>query len=245
MKEAKKLITGDYAISVKILKLLLAVSTTLLIIHLGMQYLNLEVYDEKHAYIFELTNRFDFDDESSVPTWFSHLLFLTVAATAGFIGCLEKMRSKKALWWMLSGVFLALAIDEIATLHEFILQVVHLSALGESNPSRYANAWVIVLPFILLGLFAFLRFAVKHLPMRIIWLMALSAGVFLIGAVGVDIVTSVSERELYFTQGILVALEEGLEVIGLSIFLYSLFVYLETEHQKTLVAVSQALRQKN
>lgn len=222
--------------------------TTALIIgaHLLLQQLNLNVFHQQNGYFFELSNRFDMDDESSIPTWFAQSLFLLIAAAALLAANLEKLRIKRILWMLISITGLSLAIDEAAGIHEQILQTIHVLFFHESAPTILANAWLIVLPFVLITVALFGRQMIRHFPPRLIFISGLGIGVFLLGAVSVDIVTQGLELpEFAFefaVQGMFVALEEGLELIGGIIVLYGIIEYIELHYAKQIANSLAALK---
>ena len=69
-------------LSKRLLWILIGFLGFLVCAHLFLQHLNLHVYDEKNAQVFEISNRFDFDDESSIPTWLSQFLYLYIGLSA-------------------------------------------------------------------------------------------------------------------------------------------------------------------
>src|SRR5690606_2966683 len=114
----------------KIVVAALGIIFVLLVLHLSLQYLNLIVFDEKHGAIFELSNRFDFDDESSLPTWVSQVLFLAVGATAFFASVITKDVSRKKLWAIIGSLGVFVSLDEVIALHETLLQLLHTRFFG-------------------------------------------------------------------------------------------------------------------
>lgn len=204
------------------------------VVHLLLQYLNLNVFNQQNGQIYELSNRFDLDDESSVPTWFSQALFLVISASAFLAAYLEKLRPKRLIWLGIALVTLVFSIDEIATLHEFTLQTIHVLLFGDSGPTGAANAWLVVLPFVgAAGLWLLWQMHI-HLPRRTMLLFALAGTVFVVGAVGVDIITSTTARESFLNQGVMVAIEESFELVASIVVLYAVLGYLETAHGKRL-----------
>jgi MFS family permease len=223
-------------------RILLSLVVVTLIItgtHLLFQYLNLVVFYQQVGQFYELSNRFDLDDESSVPTWFAQALFLTIAASAFLAGYLQTSRPARRIWWLIATVGLIFSLDEISALHERILQTLHVTVFQDASPTGLANAWLIVFPFVLL-FSAWLIWKMLHLlPPRTIFLFVFGGFVFLAGAVVADLLTSIAPRETFLNQGVFVAIEETLELLGAIIGLYAIVNYLETHHQP---AISKAIK---
>lgn len=208
----------------------------LVAIHLVLQYLNLNVYGQQNGQIYELSNRFDLDDESSVPTWLSQALFLFVGVSAALVAYLETKRPRRLIWLTIAIGALVFSIDEVATLHEFTLQTVHVLFFGDSDPTGSANAWLLIMPFIGLAGLWFLWKVALHFPRRTMMLFAGAGAVFLFGAVAVDIIASTAARDSFLNQGIMVAIEESFELGASLVILYTVLNYLETTHQTRLAA---------
>lgn len=221
---------GQKRLSVRLWWWLMAGVAVLLAIHLVFQYYNLLVFDEKHATVFELSNRFDFDDESSLPTWLSQALFLSFGAVCFFAAYLERAKAGKRLWKIIGAVGVLVSLDEVMAFHETFLQQLHTYFFGDAATGFVANAWLFVIPFVLAAGGALLWQMLKAFPGRTVWLFALGGGLFVAGAVGIDIITNAIPRDTFLNQGILVALEEGAEMVSGAVFLYAAIDYLETHH---------------
>lgn len=232
--------TAKRPFATRMLGVLIGLILILTAIHLFFQYLNLIVFYQQVGQFYELSNRFDFDDEASVPTWFSQALFLVIGVAALLAGYLQANRPARRLWWMIGAIGLIFSLDEISGLHERVLQSLHVIFFQDASPTEFANAWWVILPFVLL-ISAWLVWKMLHLlPGRTILLFVLSGTVFLSGAVITDLMTITADRETYLNQGIFVAVEETLELIGAAIGLYAIVNYLETYHRETL---SKAVKQ--
>lgn len=220
--------------SKKLLKILLISVFSLLIIHFFLQALNWIVYYQQVGGAYELANRFDLDDEASAPTWFSQLIFFAIGIGAILAAYLEKSKYLKRLWMIIGLSGLIFSLDEVAGLHEFGLQTIHNAFFRNKPPSDSNNAWLIVLPFVLMAAAWLIIKTARLLPKRITILFAVSVIIFLVGAVAIDLVTSLVERESFLHQGILVGLEEAFELLGAVVFLYAIAVYLESEHRSVI-----------
>ncbi len=210
-------------------------------IHLLLQYLNMDVYNQQNGQVFELSNRFDMDDESSLPTWFSELLLLMISTSAFFAAWLSR-RGLRGIWITIGVVSLIAAIDEIATLHEFVLQSIHTIFFKDSLPAGLQNAWVIIAPFILAA-FGFLAWRVwQLLPRRTSFILVIAGVIFLFGALGVDMLTSMVDKETFLYQGVLVAAEESLELLGAAVAFYGIIDYIERHHGHVIKKAIAGLR---
>jgi hypothetical protein len=226
--------------SSRLLRVLVAIALFTVFMHLLLQYLNLEVFYQQNAHAYELSNRFDMDDEASVPTWISQAIFLIIGSGALLAAYLQSDKPSRRIWQMLAAVGLLFSLDETTTMHEYILQSLHVLFFQDASPTAFANAWWLVAPFILFA-GGWLTWKIwQLLPRRTALLFLLAGAVFLTGAVFVDLLTSVVPRETFLNQGILVALEESLELSGSLIALYSIADYLETYH---LAALSNSIKQ--
>ncbi len=226
----------------KLLTYLLIAGFVILALHLLFQALNLLVYHQQHGQFYELSNRFDFDDESSVPTWFSQLLFLMLSAGAALAAYLTADRRVGLLWTVIAVVALVFSIDEIAGLHEFFLQTLHVVFYQDAGPGSLSNAWLLVAPFVLLVTGIFIVSMLRRFPRRTMFLFTGSVIVFLIGAIGVDAFNSLVERESFMSQGLLVGVEESFEIFSLIIIVYAVADYLERMHGKALHNAWRQLR---
>ena len=161
---------------------------------------------------------FDVDEEDSLPTWYS----ATALLLASFLLLLISRRKRidqdpwVRYWYGLTVAFAALSMDEIAGLHETFNSLIDFS-------------WAIP-GGILAALFglAYLRF-LFHLPSRTRWLFILAGCIFVTGAVVVEMSTDwYDDEDLLNTlpYNLWNALEEGLEMGGVVLFIYALLGYM-------------------
>lgn len=226
----------------RILGVLLLITGVLLLTHLGLQYLNLEVYHQQHGQVYELSNRLDMDDEISVPTWYAQALFIMFGCLALLCGYLESSRAKKRLWYLFGVISLAFSVDEGAGLHEFFLQTLHVIFYGDASAEKSSNAWLIVLPFIVMAGIGLAYAMWRLVPKRTTILMVIAGLMFISGAVFIDMYTSVVERESFYAQGTLVAIEETAELVGTSLAIYAVANYLTVAHRRKIEDTLSALQ---
>ena len=108
-------------------KTLLAVYLVLLGCHLLTIFLNFGLgYDHVKG----LNALFDFDDERNIPTLFNVALIVQAACLCYLVG--RRKDPGNARWLLLSAIFLFLAVDEFAGLHERLIRPFGLSTTGFS-----------------------------------------------------------------------------------------------------------------
>lgn len=229
---AKRSFTG------KLFIVLLCAILVLVGVHLILQHLNLNVFYQQNGQLYELSNRFDLDDEASVPTWFSHLLLLLIGMSALCAAWLQKAGTVRQLWTLIGVAGVLAAIDEIAALHEFILQSLHVMYFQDASPTSSQNAWLMVAPLVF-GVFGWLGWQMwRLLPKRTFAILVFAGLIFLFGAMGVDLLTSISERETFWHQGLYVATEESMELLGCVVALCGIVDYIEQKHR---LAIGEAI----
>lgn len=177
--------------------------------------------------VFGLIALFDLHSERNIPTLFSSIQLVLASLLLFCIGRQHRsLREPFAAWIFLAAIFLFLAIDETAVIHE---------RLGEPmrswiNPSGlFFFPWVIPYGIAVLVLFAgFSRFLIR-LPKPInTWFLA-SGAIYVGGALGSEML-SARHKELHGTENLLYALfytvEETLEMVGIALFVYALLSYI-------------------
>jgi hypothetical protein len=171
----------------------------------------------------------DVDVERSLYTWYSQLLLAGVAVLLLDTGA-KMFRVDRLMgvqWLGLSAIFGLLSADEALSLHELASQKLH-GVLDTSGVLAFA--WVIPAAAICaVGMVAAIPF-LRRLPTRVRGLMLLSAALFLGGAIGMEMVggkilSDNGENVSALAYRLSVALEEGLEGLGVLVFLYSHLIY--------------------
>lgn len=174
-----------------------------------------------------LLDDFDMDKEANVPTlWSALLLFAAAACCWGISSKWRREGVGLAGRWRVLSVLLALgAVDEVSSFHELIVPINERVDL----PSWLSFAWVIP-AFALVGAVAIGSAAVlRRLPRSVaLWFLA-SGGLYVFGAMGLEMVGGVLATEAgqdtlrYVVETIV---EEAFEVIGMSAFIVSAARYL-------------------
>jgi hypothetical protein len=168
------------------------------------------------------------DGEGNIPAWYSAVLLLLCALLLGTITFAQKYQNDGKLsgWAFLTLIFLFLSVDEIAQFHE--LSIVPLRDRFEMSGFLY-YAWI--LPAALcVTLFAlgYLKF-LSRLPAVTRQLFLLAGAVYIAGALGVEAISG-KQASLHGEQNptyhAIITIEELLEMLGITLFLYALLDYI-------------------
>ncbi len=180
-----------------------------------------------HEYVHGLSPMFGFDDEQNIPTYYSSLLLLGSGGLLAIITLNHKQTEVPFLeWGMLSLIFLMLGIDEITCIHEMCTTPTK-SLIPTSGFLHFA--WVIPYGlFLIVFCVCYLRFLLR-LPKHIMVLFITSGLLFVMGAMGFEMLGS---RQAYLHGGdtigyaMLYSFEELFEMIGTSLFACTLLRYI-------------------
>jgi hypothetical protein len=173
---------------------------------------------------------FDLDTEANVPTFCAVLQLACAAVLLMVIGLTASQRGFAFArhWLVLGAVFTFLSLDELAHIHESLSASVRRRLHVEGF---FHFAWVIPYGILtaMIGI-AYLRF-LMHLPRRTRRLMVLSALVYVGGAIGMELYGGYLHTRpgavaapMYMTE---VLIEEGMEMFGSALFIYTLLDYLQ------------------
>jgi hypothetical protein len=166
--------------------------------------------------------------ENNIPTFFAGFLLLCCAGLLLTVsGRPDHSPRDQAYWRWLALIFLLLALDEQASLHELWMGWIN-HFVPTHGPFYFA--WVVPygLGVLAIGIL-YLRFVLR-LPEPTKWLTIASGALYLGGALGAEMLggwyLSRNGEELDFFYATLVACEETLEMSGLILFIYTLLDYL-------------------
>lgn len=186
-------------------------------------------YFSGHNELLGLIRQFDLNGEANIPAWYSSVTLLICSVLLATIASVKNANGDKyALHWKtMAIVFLFLALDEVAQIHEMITVQVRRTAFHPSGFFYYS--WVIPygIVVIILGL-SYLRF-LAHLPAKIRWLFVIAGGMYVGGALGMEMVAGF-HRSLYWNKDVvhtmMTIVEEFLEMTGIVVFIYALTSYM-------------------
>lgn len=191
-------------------------------------------YDSK--LINKLAKIFSVDKELNVPAFFSMLILVIASALLATTAYLKLVQRAVYRWhWVVLALgFLYMAFDEIAEVHEKLIDPMR-AALGGEALGIFYFAWVVPALVLVSALaFFFLRFW-WSLPIRTRVLFFIAGFLYLGGAIGVELLDG-KYAEIYdrknLTYMLLSNIEESLEIAGVIVFIYALLDYLASYYKK-------------
>ncbi len=181
---------------------------------------------------------FNLDAERNFPTFFSSLIMVAASALLAIITYLQpkKLSYFKFCWATLAFGFMLMAADEFIGFHEQLSGITKREfGLGGSGFLHFA--WVIpaIIIISILGMF-FLKFLIR-LDSNTRTGFLLAGGVFLSGAIGMEMV----DGRYYDLHGdtllynLMSTIEESLEFFGVILFIDRLLLYIATHHKYTSI----------
>jgi len=212
-----------------IITFLLSIATLLVAIHTGIL---IAYYQINNPEVFDFVRMFDLDMERNIPTLFSSLLLALGSLLFYLISLTDNANMEKNYWRGLSVVFIFLAFDESAKIHEqigdYVEKYVHLDGY-------FYYPWVLVYGFcIILLAIIYMKFF-WSMPRKVFWSFMGAAALYLTGAIVFDMIggneasqhgTTTIFYSIYYT------IEESLEMLG-SIYLIS--ILLKLLKQQTII----------
>lgn len=174
--------------------------------------------------MFDGFRHINLDTEHNIGSWWSSSLMLVSALILLAFSKVEKGRGlyHSTIWLPLAAVFFLLSLDESASFHESL--IAPLRGLLNLDGIFYF-AWVIPAFFVLIafGLLILRRFLA--LPRAIQGQFAAAGIIYVFGALGMELVggwltASGQGASAYYSVSIII--EEGMEIIGLTVFFVSL-----------------------
>lgn len=169
--------------------------------------------------------------DSSLPTWYSSISLLICSFLLLLISFAARKKNQPYIvhWFMLSLLFLYISMDEVATFRETFFRA--LRPVIQTDGLFHYRWTLFAIPFVFLFLLSYVKF-LAHLPKQIRHLFILSGVVFVFGAIGMEMLASLS-HSLYGTRNMLyvtvTAIEEFCEMFSVVIFIYTLLSYLQMQ----------------
>ena len=180
-----------------------------------------------YDYIFGIIPLFNFDTEMNIPTLYSSVALLVSSFFLAVIAITHKKNGEAFIaWFGLAAIFIFLAIDEISSIHEHLIEPVRAS-LNTSGLLYYA--WVIPYGCALLAFLALYFKFILNLNKDIRILFITSGSIYVIGAIGFELIGGL-QADLHgsanLTYALITTTEELLEMLGIALFIYSLNKYI-------------------
>jgi hypothetical protein len=191
-----------------------------------------------YPYFLGLVPMLDLDAEANIPSFFQTQAFIACALALLFVAWQERATlSPYALQWLvLSLAFFYLGCDEAAMLHDRMGPVAMQAIGAQPNHIDWVLPMGIIASLFALYMMPFLLGIERTTAIAF----ALAGAVFVGGAVGAEMIGKVtSERYGYESYGyvLAVALEEGMEMLGVAMFLRAILRHIARARWATLVTV--------
>lgn len=187
----------------------------------------------------EFVRLFHVAEEGNLTTWFSAMLLLCSCILLAIIATAVWVRAEPYVWhWIgLSVVFFLMSLDEAARIHELTIAPLH-SLFNVSGIFHYA--WVLLaIPFLLVVGVAYMGF-LRHLSRASRFLFLVAGGVYVFGAMGMDMVGGYfisCDAGPRLLEPVLITVEELLENVGIVIFIYALLSHIKSDLQISEIRV--------
>jgi hypothetical protein len=174
----------------------------------------------------------DLDGENNLPSWYSSILLFFSSSALAIIGLHHRWAKKSYGWhWLaLAAIFICLSVDEAASVHEMMgvlidRWLVSMGYRSVETPWLLAGVPLVVIAFLALWPFA------QHLPIRTKRLFFIAGGLYVGGAIGIEAMEGIAfaYHRSMLIDSLTVAVEEGLEMVGVIVFLHALMMYMGTQ----------------
>jgi len=182
-----------------------------------------------HDRVFGLVRLFDIGREGNVPAWFSSTLLLVSALLLWSVAAVERRRGNAhaVRWVVLGAVTMLLSVDETASVHERLR--LQYFGIGDGG-SFLTRSWTVPVGIAALVAGAFCIPFLRALPDVTRLRFTVAAGVFFLGAVGLEVVSALYAMEhgqLNFSFALISTVEEFLEMTGVILFIRALLLHLD------------------
>lgn len=213
----------------KVLTVLVTVSLLLAAASLFGQYLR---FFHGRGSAFGFIDNFDIEEEANFPTYYSTMILLAAAILLAVIARLQRLAGDPMAkrWLLLSAIFVFMSLDESIGFHELV---------GERMPKIDGAAGIFLFAWVIPAGIAVLIVGLYFIPF--LWKLAaahrrrfIAAGlVYVGGALGVELVesavaTHVGNDETWTYQLVATA-QESMEMLGISIFIWALLKFIESQ----------------
>jgi hypothetical protein len=216
----------------RLLAVLAASIIMIFVLHVGAQLVSRAVGLENRV-VTDIAARLSIDSELSVPTWLTAFIGFIGALLTYLIGRAATSIGGKTAWYGLALMMTVVSLDEVAALHELLLQGLHILAQFGEAQTWLANAWLLILPFVALAAWAAGRFIRRHIPRQTLRRISIAAGIYVAGAVVVEYLSIPADKSMLPYLLGLAVFEEALEFLGLWLFVRASLLHI-SEYQPKL-----------
>ena len=172
----------------------------------------------------------DLKEEVSIGTWYSSSILLISSLLLFLIALIEKKKNHSftSHWKLLSFIFLFLSLDEAASIHEVGDGLHDILGINTATTFLWTVPYTILLVFLIFWYYKFL----SYLPKKTRNLFLISGGIFIFGALGLELFAAVLTQFGWANMvPLTVIIEEFCEIFGVTLFIYAL-----TSHIGSLVS---------
>ena len=181
---------------------------------------------------------FDFDTEKNIPTLYSSFALIGCSILLLIIAVTHKRRGSSYLsWFNLAVIFLILSIDETVCIHERLLDPIRETF---NTSGLFYYPWVIPYGVAVLVFSAlYFRFLI-NLQKEVMILFIVSGVTYVSGAIGFEMISGL-QADLHGTNNLtysfITTAEELLEILGITIFIYALLIYITTQFNDFAITI--------
>lgn len=173
--------------------------------------------------------KLDLDSDLTLPSWYSSLM-LALSALLLFLvarSVAAGSRRDALKWGFLALIFVALSMDEAIAIHEMSLQPIRNAI---ELPAIFTFGWIpFAMVFVLALAVIYIPFLLR-LPRPLAIGMLLSAVIYVFGVIGMGMVNgflfSAYGEEKNFVFSLMSSVEEGFEILGLTLLILTLIDHL-------------------
>jgi hypothetical protein len=173
------------------------------------------------------------DGENNIPALFSTALLCSAALLLLLVAMLARRErsADTSKWMILSAGFALMALDEALALHEHLIEPMR-ALLGGERLGIFFFAWVIPAILLVGALAVFFLPFLFRLPRPTAIAFVAAGAIYVGGALGVELIEGWwreghGHRNLVYHA--LVSTEEGMEMVGVIIFIRALLVHLAAQ----------------
>ena len=173
---------------------------------------------------------FDLDAERNLGAWYSSALMLLITLCAATLARLSPRReglSRRLPWLVIAVVFTLMSLDETVGFHE-VMDAPLRDRFGLTG--LFYNPWVFAGALFVAGFALYMLPFLASLPRGIAAIFVGAGAIYVAGALGLEPVDAWAESTYgagSMAQFLSTAIEETLEMLGLTVFLHGLVIHMQ------------------